>query len=343
MTIAPQHHLPIGGANAVNVIGAGWSALGVVVLGAAVDVVERFGIIQSQFVVLGYRKIFHVAPGSAQVEAFVQTAIRPHHDVIGVGGVKHDGMHIPVLVWVRHRAKGFAAVLGFLNGGTDQVEPIELMGARKNFLVVVGAGTATDRIGAFHPATAAVVGAPHPAFPAIEFDRCVDDIGILWGDCQTDLALIALGESGLKLCPGATAIGRLVNATLGAATHIRRHGAVVLPGGRVEHIGISRIHFDIGNAGPLTPAQGFFPGLSAVSGHEKAAIPALGPQGSLDRDPHRVGVFGMNQNGRNMLGVLEPLFHPGFAGIIRAINAVTKTYMSPTDIFPGAYPNTVGV
>ncbi len=71
---------------------------------------------------------------------------------------------------------------------------------------------------------------------------------------------------------------------------------MVLPSGGVKHIRVSWVHFDIADAGPFTTTQGFFPGLTAIGGHEKTALPALGPQWPLYSNPHGVGVIGMNQN-----------------------------------------------
>ena len=121
VAIAAEHHFPVGRANTVHVIGARRTALGVVVLRAAVNRVERLGVIHGQLVVLGDRQIGHIAPGGAQIVAFVNPAVAAHHDVIRVRGVEHDGVHIAVLAEARHGFEGFAAVCRFLHGGADEV------------------------------------------------------------------------------------------------------------------------------------------------------------------------------------------------------------------------------
>ncbi len=71
--------------------------------------------------------------------------------------MEDDGVHVPVLIWVLHWAKCLATVLRLLDRGAHKIESIKLVGARKNFLIVVRAGAATHGVSAFDPATAPVV------------------------------------------------------------------------------------------------------------------------------------------------------------------------------------------
>ena len=118
MTIATQHDFPIRCANAVHVVCPRRATLGVVVLRATVNVVERLAVIQSELVVLGHRQVFHVSPSRAEVEALIHPAVSTHHDVIWVGGVEYDRVHVAMLIGVLHGRKGLATILRFLHGRT---------------------------------------------------------------------------------------------------------------------------------------------------------------------------------------------------------------------------------
>ena len=157
VAVATKHDFPVGGANTIHAIGARWAALRVVVLRTAIDVVERFCIIQSQLVVLGDGQVFHVTPGSTEVVALIKATVSAHHDVVLVRRIEHDGVHVAVLVRVCHGRKGLAAVFGFLDRRANQIEAIKGMGAGKQLLVVVRTRSAADGVSALLPARAAIL------------------------------------------------------------------------------------------------------------------------------------------------------------------------------------------
>ena len=111
MPITAKHHLPICGSNPVDIVCSRRPPLSVVILGTTVNIVKRLAVIQGQLVILRDRQILHVAPGGTQIKALIQTAIRTHHDVIGITRVKHDSVHIAMLIGMRHGREGFAPVL----------------------------------------------------------------------------------------------------------------------------------------------------------------------------------------------------------------------------------------
>ena len=206
MTIATQHHFPICCANAVHVVCPRRTTLGVIVLRAAVNVVKRLTVVEGELVILRHRQVFHVSPGRAEVEALIHPAIRPHHDVIGVGGVENDGVHVAVLIGVLHGRKGLAAILGFLNGRPHQIETIKLVWAGEDLLIVVRPGATSHRIGALDPACSAVGRAPHATLPALQLYGCINHVWILRRDRQSNFAHVALRQSGFQLSPTQAAV-----------------------------------------------------------------------------------------------------------------------------------------
>ena len=215
------------------------------------------------------------------------------------------------------------------------------MRAGEQFLVIVRTGAAAHRIGALNPARAAVCRAPYPSFTAVQLNRRVHHIGILRRDSQADLAEVALGQALLEPGPAAAAVGGLVQGGLRSAAHIARYRAVMLPGGRVQHVGITRIDNHIGHAGPLAAAQGFLPGVAAVGGFVQAALAAFAPQRAVHRRPHRVRVLRVHDDRGDVLGVLQPLVGPGVAAVLGKIDAVAKAHVAAADVFARADPDPI--
>ena len=51
----------------------------------------------------------------------------------------------------------------------------------------------------------------------------------------------------------------------------------------------------------------------------------------------------MNENGRYVLGVVESHVGPCRTAVVRSVNTIPKANMTTTHVFPGTYPNRVGV
>ncbi len=230
MPISAEDHSPIRGTDAVNVVCPRRTSLGIVVLSTAINIVKRLGIVERELVVLRDRKVFHVTPGFTQIEAFVYPAVGSHHDVVGVGRMENDGMHVAVLIRMRHGRERFASILRFLNRRTHQIETIKLMRARVNLLVVMRSCAASHRVGTLHPTRAAVLRPPYAARAPLQLYRRIDYIGVLHRDGQPDFAHITLRQAGLQLSPTRAAVGGAVNTGFRATPHVGGDSAMVLPG-----------------------------------------------------------------------------------------------------------------
>ncbi len=77
MTIPIQNESPIRVLDAVDVVGPGWSALRAIVLGAAIDVVKRLGVVDGDLIKLSSREILDVMPILGLIEAFVDASVSP--------------------------------------------------------------------------------------------------------------------------------------------------------------------------------------------------------------------------------------------------------------------------
>ena len=86
-SIASLGYEPIFVEDSVSTGCSGWSAHAVVVLGTAVNVIERFSVVQGYPVKLGYGQIFHKYPVAAGIKGLVQAAITTNKNVPRVGWV----------------------------------------------------------------------------------------------------------------------------------------------------------------------------------------------------------------------------------------------------------------
>ena len=88
---------PVAGANAGLVASAGRAAHRAVVLRAAVDVVERGGVVHGDAIELRARERVEVPPGLAAVVRFVEPAVVARDQVQGVGRVEGECVVIDVV------------------------------------------------------------------------------------------------------------------------------------------------------------------------------------------------------------------------------------------------------
>ena len=84
-----------------------------------------------------------------------------------------------MLVGVFHVGKCLTPIGRFLNRRAYQIEPVKMMGASEDLLIIMRAGTATHGIRAFGPTGTTVIGPPDATFAAIEFDCGINHVGVL--------------------------------------------------------------------------------------------------------------------------------------------------------------------
>lgn len=84
MAILVQDYFLVGIVDVVVVVGVGGLVFCVVVLCVFVDIVERFGIIDCDFVELCQWQVFYIVLGSVQVKIFVDVVVCFYQQVVGV-------------------------------------------------------------------------------------------------------------------------------------------------------------------------------------------------------------------------------------------------------------------
>src|SRR5204863_5755628 len=95
-----------------------------------------------------------------------------------------------------------------------------------------------------------------------------------------------------------------------------------LPQGRVEHVGVLRIHHEIDGAGLVVAIEHALPRFAAVLRTEDAAF-GVGAVGIAQRrDEHDVRVGRMDADAGNRLRLFEPHRRPRLAGVAGLVDAV---------------------
>src|SRR4030042_1002171 len=89
----------------------GGGELAAVVLGAAMDVIKGEGIVQSELVELSHREVVEEAPGLAPVAAFVDAAVAPVEDIVGIALDEGHGGVVAVVVLLVDLMERLAAVV----------------------------------------------------------------------------------------------------------------------------------------------------------------------------------------------------------------------------------------
>ncbi len=343
VAIGEEGDEPVGVGDAVDAVGPDRAALGVVVLGASVDVVEGLGVVESEFVELSDRQVCDVAPAPGEIEALVETAVGAHEQPVGVIGTENEGVVVRVLGLLLEPPEVLAAVIGDLDPEVHEIDPVKGVRARHQLLVVVRARGAGHGVGALLPGRAAVGRTPDAAGGVVELDGGVEHIRLLRRDGQTDLAHVAFRQTRGKLHPGLTAIDTLVDPALGSAVDQGGHRALMLPGCGVEHIRVSRIHDDIGDSGPLARRQDVGPRNATVSRFEKSTFTTGGPEGTLGGDKKDFGVLRVDDDLGEVLRISEPHQLPAAAAVGTPVDSVAEADMAAADILTGAEPNDLRV
>ena len=222
----------------------------------------------------------------------------------------------------------------------EHVEPVRI---GPELLVVVRAGAAADVVAALLPALAAVLRDPGSAFASGEFDGRVDDVRALGGDGQADLAHVLGRQSVLELAPGRSAVDRLVDAGLRSRVHQRGHRAVALVRRGVEHVGVARIEQDVGDPGPGSGGQHGLPGHAVVGRAEEPTLAALGPERALGCDEDHSAPARVDQDARDVLGLLEAELLEALAAVAAPVHAVAVPDVPTTDVLTRTDPEDVGV
>ena len=165
-------------------------------------------------------------------------------------------MVITVLGFVTETREVRATVFCHVHPHVHLVDAIKLVRTCEQLLVVMRSGATGEIFVHLLPRLAAVSRTPETAGAVVEFDRGIDDIGILRANSDTGLAHHVFGQPFSELTPGFTAVFGLVNAGTRATVHDDCDVTQTLPRNGVHDIGVARIHVNLRNTRVLVVKLG---------------------------------------------------------------------------------------
>ncbi len=310
--------VPIAHADAA-IIAARCDAHGAIVLLRAVGVIRKI-VVECDTVELGGGLLILTGPGASAVGADVGAAVVAFDHAVGIIG--GDPKIVNVAVRGANGVEGFAAIVGPVEAGVDGKDGVWFQRIGEDARVVPGALAELAILIHAAPGFACVVRAKHAAI--FGFDERPDAIGIRWRDGDADAAEDAFGQSRIsaEIGPGVAAVGGFEQAAIGAATFQIPRDAMHIPEGGVDNIRISGIENQIHRAGLYAACINLFPCFTTVGGAENAALFVRSPEMAHGRDVDDVGILGVHANRADLERVIQTKVLPGFARVVRFINAV---------------------
>ena len=167
----------------------GRTAERVVVLRAAIDVIERNIVVDIDVVKLSDRQVRFEVPVRSAVKALVHAAVAAHEHIIRVLWIDPDRVIVDVLEAFAERPLRAAGVVRDLKNDIRNIDPIDVLWIGDDLCVIHCLG---DVRACPFPRRAAVVRAEYAARRACGFDGCVNDVRVRRRDRDTDAADIAL-------------------------------------------------------------------------------------------------------------------------------------------------------
>src|SRR5688572_29629413 len=134
--IAAVCHEPVGVDDAGRAASARWTTKAEVVLRAAINVVERFGVVSCDVVKLRDREVLFEVPSCTAIPALINPTIGTNQIVIGVLGIDPDVVIVDVLVSLAETTNRAAAVVRHHRKHIHDVDSIDVLGIRNDARVV---------------------------------------------------------------------------------------------------------------------------------------------------------------------------------------------------------------
>ncbi len=188
------------------------------------------------------------------------------------------------------------------------------------------------------PRLARVVGAVEPSGLPLRGDQGEYPIGVHRRDAHPDaphhgpvLVLLGIleGRQSLHLLPGVTAVGRLVNAALGAPVDEGPGLALEAPHGGVELPRIPRVHREVDRSRAIGHEEDLLPGPSSVLRPVDASFLVAAEGVAQHRDVHQIGVPRVNPDASDQARLGETEVRPALAGVGRSVHAVAHRHVAP--------------
>src|SRR5713226_6804577 len=283
-------------------------------------------------------------PGLAAVHADGRALVHGEGDDVGVFGIDPDGVVVVAAGRALDGREILAGVSGAVSRSVGHVDHIFISWIDAHAAEVVAA--TPDSLFIIHllPAFTSIIGAVNTAaFLGVQLFRVdpgIHAVGVAGGDGRTDatdtfgLAGQSLGE----LPPSVATVGGFVESAAGpvVATAGRPRRTARGPHAGEDHLRVAGIEDQIHAADVFVFVENLLPGLAAVERTEHAAL-GVRPVGmSLGRDEQAIGIFGIDDDGCDLLRVAQSEMLPGVARVGRFVDSVAYGKIGTTQAFSTA-------
>ncbi len=357
VAVAAEGVVPVEVGDPHLLAGAGGGAPGAVVLGPPADLVGHLGGVHVDLVELAGRDDL-VRPGLAVVAGDVDPAVVAQDPVGRVVGVHPHGVVVdvdPVLLLEPHPGDAAAAVLGDVQEGAPEPQPVRVLGVQPHLVVVVvgDGGEVVDPGPGVAPVVApeeTAVGAHVGPLGAVRrLDDGVDDVGLLGVDRQPDAAQLLGGQPPVvpgrgELGPALAPVGGAPDAAAVAGPlHVAAAPAQPVPRGGEEDVRVLGVQLQVDEARGVVDGEHLLPAPAAVGRPVDAPLRVGAPEVAEGGHPRRLRVVGMDGDAADLGGLLEPDVLPAPAAVGGAVDAVAPGVRPQRVPLAGADPDDVGV
>src|ERR1039457_719022 len=296
-----------------RVLRPGVAADAVVVLRAAIHLVERPILGNRDVIELSSGKVGLKHPGGGAVVAFIKAAIAAHQVVVVVLRVHPDVVVIHVFVAGAQRSLRATAVVRHHDVDAHDVDPVGIGGAHLHLGVILALLVVAV---ALLPSDSVISRAVEASAALRPFHLRIDDAGIRWRVVHADAAQLARGEAAANLGPRLADVDGAPQRALGPAVNDPEIAALALVRGGQQDVGIARVHDHIGHAGVIAHFdEAGRPGLAAIGGLVEAALAAAFPEWTGGGHVDHVGVAWVDGDAGDMFTLAQAHVAPGAAGV----------------------------
>src|SRR6202158_2219531 len=330
---------PVAKSNFAKIAAAGGADRAAFLLGA-IDPVRKL-VVGDDVIELRGRLVVPGTPGLSAIHADGRPLVHRDGDNVGVLGIDPDGVIVVSARRAFDSREVLARVGGAIGRSIGHIDHIFISRIDAHATEVVASSIDTFFVIHLLPAFASVVGAVDAAIlfgiDVRSIDPGIHAVWIAGRDGGTDAAdtFGFAGQSFGKLMPGASAIGRFVETT--ARSRVATTGSprrtARRPHAGENYLRVARIEDKIHASDIFVFVENLLESLPAVERTEDATLGVRAVRMSLSRDKEAIRVFGIDDDGCDLLCVAQSEMLPGAARVGRLVDTVAYGEIGPAKAF----------
>ena len=282
-------------------------------------------------------------PGLAAVDGDHRALVGGEQHEVGIVGIDPGGVVVVTSGGAFDGDEVFAGVGGFVGGGIAEKDRVAIFWVNADEGEVgIATGNAVFLVDD-GPGFSGIVGAVDAA-SVVDIDGAVDAVGIRGSDGNADAAVFG-GKALAELAPVVAAVFGFVEAAAGAVIAAANgpRGAAGGPEGGVDFVGVAGVKGEVDTADVVVLEKDFGESLATVEGTEYAAFWIWTVRMAQHGDEKAVGIFGINEDGADLLAVAETEMGPSGATVGGLVEAVANGEIGAAEAFAASCVEDVGI